>query len=309
MPRRGRLLTLPPRVSDTAVFGDSAQAQRRSASGTLNRVRNVRAVPLAQTRMNERGPMHEPQSPPPLTPPRSPNRPRALGVLLGLGLGAALTCPLPAHALQGGEDASTLPVLIDKQYGLASKFQVSLLFSTALATKFTEGTGGTLNLQYNFIDQLGLELVGGFYGTSEAQILREIRAQIRGNDPQLSDMHQMQWVAGLNLVWVPIYGKFSFASEWNPSFDLYLLAGGGVAGTRRGIDPTIETAIAGSFSFGGGLRFYLVDALALRLDVRNYYYADPDAGNPTARGDDTIEGFTNALMGQVGLQYSFGGRR
>lgn len=238
--------------------------------------------------------------------------------VLGLVAGTLLT-ERPAWALQGGEDASTLPVLIDKKGGLAGKLQTSLFFSTTLATKFTESTGVTLNLQYNFIDQLGIEVMGGFYAASEAQILEEIRTKV-SFEPVLSDMHQMQWVAAANLVWTPIYGKISFASEWNPTFDLYLLAGGGVVGTTRDIgagnaavdrnpqNPTeIDTdAIAPHFNFGGGLRIFIVPEFGIRLDVRNYFHDDPDGGL-TAEDGVVISGLTSALVGQVGVQFNFGG--
>lgn len=228
----------------------------------------------------------------------------------------------PARALQGGEDASTLPALLNKQSGLSRAFQVSALFSTTLATKFTESTGATLNVQYNFVDQFGLELTGGLFASDEAQILSEIREQLAVSDdgpqdPRVSDMHQMQWLVSLNAIWIPIYGKISFASEWNPSFDIYFLAGGGVIGTSRGIatganvqPDESENEVTPQFNFGGGFRLFLLPDFGLRIDVRNYVYLDPDQGEPTFTGmGETIEGFTNALVGQVGLQYNFGARR
>ncbi|MEO1230837.1 MAG: outer membrane beta-barrel domain-containing protein [Myxococcota bacterium] len=241
---------------------------------------------------------------------------RVVATTLALALSLA-GLPRSAWALQGGEDASTLPVLIDKKSGLAGKFQISPMFSTTLASKFTESTGVNLNLQYNFIDQLGIEVVGGFYAAGEAQILEQIRAEIN-RDPLLSDMHQMQWLVAGNLVWTPIYGKISFASEWNPSFDLYLLAGGGVVGTNRDVATsgpvpnTSESDVAPHFDFGGGLRIFVLPWLAVRLDVRNYFYEDPDAGEmsedaTTENPDGLISGFTNVLAGQVGVQFSFGG--
>jgi outer membrane beta-barrel protein len=243
---------------------------------------------------------------------------------------AALSAALVAHALegapalafQGGEDASELPVLINKEAGLAERLQLSAMFSTSLAAKYTEAIGGTLNVQYNFIDMLGVELTGGFYGTSEADVLEEIRVRIDGEDPSVSDLHQMQWLVAANVVFVPIYGRISFASEWNPSFDLYLLAGGGVVGTNRGLDTNMDAVVDASenevtpqFNFGGGLRIFIVPDVAIRLDVRNYYYLDPDEGEQTRSGgdatdpDDTgeISGFTQALVGQVGVQFNFGG--
>ena len=219
----------------------------------------------------------------------------------------------PAWALQGGEDAATLPVLLSQRSGLRNKLQLSLLVSRTLVSKFTESTGAVLNLQYNFIDQLGLELTGGAFLSGEAPILEEVRANNPQEDPQLSDMHQIQWLAGGSIVWVPVYGRMSFASEWDPSFDLYLLAGGGVVGTRRDVTligaTAIERSIVPQFHLGGGIRLYMLKNFAFRIDVRNYFYDDPDRGEVPINGNSRSEitGMTSALLGQIGLQFNFGG--
>lgn len=242
---------------------------------------------------------------------------RALLAATGLAVAFAAGEPT-ALALQGGEDASTLPVIINKQSGLEGKFQVSLNFSTTLATKYTDSIGGTLNLQYNFNDWLGVEVLGGGFAVSEAQVLGSIRGSVTGFDPKLSDMGGMQWMAGANVVIIPIYGKISFASEWNPSFDLFLVGGGGVVGTARGevngapaaglaVEPdTFRSSVEPMFNFGGGLRFFITPEWAIRFDVRNYFFTDPDTGNETVK-ETEISGFTSALTGQAGIQWSFGG--
>lgn len=246
---------------------------------------------------------------------------RALPGLVGLAVLVALSGPTRALAFQGGEDASTLPVLIDKKAGLADKLQLSAMFSTTLSTKFTDSIGGTLNVQYNPIDWLGLELVGGFFGTSEAQILGAIRRNVADEagakvDPGLPDMAGIQWLTGLNVVLVPVYGKISFASEWNPSFDLYFLAGAGVVGAELGqangqapqgfatpLPPdSTTTSVEFQFNVGGGLRVFVLPDFAVRLDVRNYFFTDPRSGFSGFGGT-----FTSALAGQAGVQINFGG--
>lgn len=232
--------------------------------------------------------------------------------------------PSAAHALQGGEDASTLPVLLEKQNGLGNGIQLSAMFATTLSTKFTDSVGGVLAAQYMFTDWIGVEVTGGFFGVNESQTLGVIRGETvddpppDGPEPQLSDMAGIQWLASANVVFVPVYGKISFAAEWNPSFDFFLTAGGGVVGANRGFsDPsqrgselepaTTETTTEPQFNFGGGLRFFLIPELALRLEARTYFFTDPGSGTVLVSDTGTTEevgGFTNALFGQVGLQWN-----
>ena len=108
-----------------------------------------------------------------------------------------------ALALQGGEDPALLPVLIDKRFGGENRHQLSVMFGTSMVTKFTEGIGGYATYQDNFIDMLGLEIGGGFFGTSETSIMDEIRAT-NGDEPFLSDQYAMEWTAMANLVFRPV---------------------------------------------------------------------------------------------------------
>lgn len=217
----------------------------------------------------------------------------------------ALTSERSAHALQGGEDPALLPVLIDKRFAAGGRHNLSLQVSTAMATKFIEGTGVYGAYQYSFSELFGLEVGGAFILGSESSIMAEVRQNFPGTEPPLSDLYQLQWMGNVDFVFVPVYGKMSFASEFDPSFDVFLLAGGGVAGTRRqfGFDDTktFESAIAPVFNVGLGFRFYFTDLLALRLEFRDFFYPDPGAG------ENDVSGLTFNLHFQGGVQFTFGG--
>ncbi len=213
---------------------------------------------------------------------------------------AVLSAPLAeAWALQGGEDPATLPVLIDKRFGMKGRHQLSLLGSTSMVTKFVEDFGLQAGYQYSFNDLFGLEFAGAFFLGDEANITKEVRAV--SGDPLLSDLYQLQWGASLSAFFVPVYGKMSFASEFDPAFDLFFLGGAGVAGTRRvrseaeggGFDSKVTPA----FHLGLGLRFHFTDNIALRLEFRDYFYPDPDPEQG---------GLTWILHFQGGIQYTFG---
>jgi outer membrane beta-barrel protein len=227
---------------------------------------------------------------------------------------AGAFAPTAAHALQGGEDPALLPVLVDKRFGAAGRHQLGVLFSTALAAKFVEGSGVTATYGYNFSDMFGAQLHGGFILSSESNIAGEVRCKLGAQEPPISDLGQFQWAAGADITFVPFYGKMSFASEFDPSWDFILSAGGGVAGVRsqNGITEsqrarcpdstapvaTFASKVSPTFDFGLGLRFYFNKLLGLRIELKDYFYPDPAPNEG---------GLTFNLHFQVGLQLAFGG--
>lgn len=227
--------------------------------------------------------------------------------LAPVGVAFALVLPGVAQALQGGEDPSTLPVLMDKQHGLGGTHQLSLSFSGAILTDYTTGLGASLSYQYGLSDLFGLELSGAFYSVGETELMKNIRASFsRSAEPDLSDMYGIKYDALLNLVFVPVYGRLSFSSEFDPSFDIYVLAGGGLVGTERkyGADGsgTLSTTTVG-FDWGLGLRIYFSELLALRLEYRSVYFPEP------ANYEASVGGLTSVQYFQGGLQFTFGGAR
>lgn len=209
-----------------------------------------------------------------------------------------------ALALQGGEDPALLPVLIDKRYGVAGRNQVSLQFSTPITAKYVQSTGAYLAYDRGFSDILGLELGGGYFAGSETDIMTQARSLAMA-EPNFSDLYQLTWTVNADLVFVPIYGKISFASELDPSFDVLVLGGAGVAGVRRasGIGAATPTAydskMTAAFNAGVAFRFYLSRLLAIRIEVRDFFYPEPASG---------LSGLTSNLQFQGGVQFSFGGR-
>lgn len=222
--------------------------------------------------------------------------------LIGATIAGLFASEPAALALQGGEDPALLPVLVDKRFGERGRHQLSLALSTSMASKFVEATGGFLTYAYGFTDVIALELGGGFFLGSESSIMQEVRQNFPGQEPPLSDLYQIQFLANADLMLVPIYGKMSFASEFDPSFDLFLVAGAGIAGTRRqvGIDDTktFDSKITPAFNFGLGFRFYFSRLVALRVEFRDFFYPDPGEG---------VDGLTFNLMFHGGLQLAFGG--
>jgi len=224
---------------------------------------------------------------------------------LGLAVATALSVVSvrPAHALQGGEDPSELPVLIDKRFGADGRHQLGLQFSSAIATKFVEATGLYLTYDYNFIDILGIEVGAGYFFGSESKIMEQVRQNFPTTEPPLSDLYQLQWVGSLSAIFTPFYGKMSIAGILDPTWDLFIVVGGGAVGVQRQVgfkDQNLakDSQVTGLFTAGAGLRLFFHKYAILRVEMRNFLFPEP------AQGKD---GFTSGLHIQAGLQFNFGG--
>jgi outer membrane beta-barrel protein len=219
-----------------------------------------------------------------------------------------------AFALQGGEDPALLPVLLDKRYGADGRQKASLMLTTSVITKLVQDTGFVATYQYSFNDLIGVGLTAGYFFGSETSIGDAIRLETDptcqdpaspSNCEELGDLFQMQWLASADVVFVPLYGKMSFASELNPSFELYLIGGAGAGGVRRKNTQFQSTASIGHDSkvtvvanIGLGLRFHIVDWIGVRAEFRDYFFPEPASG---------VGGMTWVPHVQVGAEFTFGG--
>jgi outer membrane beta-barrel protein len=232
-----------------------------------------------------------------------PRLPRT--ILAGL---VAVACLIPsaAHALQGGEDPDTLPVLIGKRYGEQGRLQLWVTGSIPLISKFTEMYGVTGGAGYAFSRLISVGVTGGFFGGGEVDVIEDLRLA-SGTELQLTDLHRMEWFAGADVIFTPIYGRISFASEYNPAFDLYALVGGGVVGTSREVTPGAggvaqdQSSVTAYGNFGFGFRFHFIDWLALRTEYRLFLYPEASAFPQNVDGG----GLTAAQQLNLGFEFSF----
>lgn len=236
---------------------------------------------------------------------------RRLGArLLGAGLGLVVVMAAPsAHALQGGEDPTTLPVLIDKRYGNKGKLYGYALFSTPIVSKFTESRGFQGGIGYSLTDWLGVGVQGGFMLSGEQDVVDEVR---RNGRAPLSDLFAPTWMVGGELTWTPIYGRISFASEYNPAFDLYVVGGGGLVGVEREVGPVDQTTsvseTTGYMNFGFGFRFHIVEMLAVRVEYRHNLIFEPAIpANELIGFEEEFEAglLTDVPQLQLGVQVHF----
>ena len=100
----------------------------------------------------------------------------------------------------------------------------------------------------------------------------------------------MQWFAGGEVSYVPVYGKFILFNTWTVHWDAFLTAGAGVTKTN-------ETHVTGTL--GVGSRLFLTRWLTLNFELKDHIYTESFKA-----GDETIN--TLVLYTGFGFFVPFG---
>jgi len=210
--------------------------------------------------------------------------------------------PPPAVDL---DDVETIYVVQGKPRLAAGTIEISPQFVQSVNDRFTSQTGIAGSLLYNIKENFALELSGGAFfwwddpelffstfaprdgprfGGSDTDTTTELNDRER-LQPELVKLYRQTWFTTIDAQWSPIYGKFSLHDAILGTFSIYLSVGAGLTGLQNRFDPDmpgpfdiindslgIERAgpVQLTTSIGGGFRFYLLDWLGLRIEVRDY---------------------------------------
>jgi len=162
-------------------------------------------------------------------------------------------------------------------------------------TPWFNNYGARLGFSYYFTEGFGLELSGMFIASSEREVAKEIREY---NHLRPDQFIYTKGYYGLDLVWIPIYGKLSYIDDRIIPFDMYFSLGGGLSNTnsQEGNVPT--------FHIGTGQVFALSKSWAFRWDYSfNVFQATPlqDANATTTAS----KGSYNDLILTAGISFFF----
>jgi outer membrane beta-barrel protein len=114
---------------------------------------------------------------------------------------------------------------------------------------------------------------------------------------------QIQYMAGLDLQWSPIYGKVALSGELFGNFDLYLLVGAEVVGYKGPTDgpgSVLKPTLGGEA--GIGARIFLNRWLTLRWEVKDLVYSESVRLN-----DVTSSSLRQQFFFQLGFSLFFPG--
>ena len=132
---------------------------------------------------------------------------------------------------------------------------------------------------YYFTEDLGAELWGEYVFESNSDLKEFLEVNtlyaILVEIPQTPN-----WMAGASLLWSPFHGKFALFTTKLVHFDFHVAFGAGVIGTKIIDEATKleDSKVDPSGSFGLGVRMFVNDMFAIRLDYRQYLYPASTGG-------------------------------
>ena len=165
-------------------------------------------------------------------------------------------------------------------------------------------------LSYHLTNEWGLSLVGGYGVTQFDTSLREsVEAKLDQAAPErLSELSYsyVQWLAGLEVSYVPIVGKFSLFDSAIINYDMHLMGGFTFIGETAvsaidggSVDEQLE-GVRPSPTVGIGMRLFLSEGISANLDVRDYIYSRSEVSTLTS--DPELK---NNVMVTLGMSFFF----
>lgn len=174
-------------------------------------------------------------------------------------------------------------VIRPKAFSKRKRFELGIYTGPIIGQTFINTVLLGIDATYHFSEQWGLEL-NGAYGLSidkeDKRILKE--------DFDISTLIlRTEFMAGVNLLYAPIYGKYQLTSGKLIYFDTFLSAGAGMTGVRYNYDqcvnpdeldpaarenapipPDPKVVTYPSIVLGGGQRYFLSKKDTLKWNVR-----------------------------------------
>lgn len=235
----------------------------------------------------------------------------AVGLLVGLAAPVAPRAQSKSDAFAG-----KIPPVSSALYRKAGRFEVSLSGNLSVNDAFYSKYFGGLKLGYHFTESLSATAFGAMGLNTKAG-----SAQVcpSGEGCRMADRVQMWQVpgnirllSGVEAAWAPVYGKLNLFSEQVAHFDLSVLAGADWITYQKVLSraEAEDLAAAGgtpgtSSTIGGhlglGVRIFLQEWIALRLEFRDYVY---QAKVPNLRdGSGARNELQNQLFTEIGVSF------
>lgn len=246
-----------------------------------------------------------------------PGAARALAAAHAVLLAAVvLAAPTPARAQsQADAFAGKIPPVSGQLYRKKGRLEATLTGNLSLNDAFFSKYFGGLKLGYHVTEFLSVS-VHGASGTAVktgSTVLCSANAGCRdATDAQLWQVPgEIEWLAGVEVAWAPVYGKLNVLSEQVAHFDLYVMLGadwiasrevlGRAAADLEGAGGTPGTTAGPGAHLGLGARLFLSEWIALRLELKDYLYMADVPNN----GGQSLQ---NQLFTEIGLSFFLPGQ-
>jgi outer membrane beta-barrel protein len=194
---------------------------------------------------------------------------------------AALASVAPARASEADAFENKIPPISGQLYPKSGRIELTAGGSLSVNDPFYTKTFGSLKLTYHLSEFLsaGVHAAGGPVSVTGSTTICPANQGCRPADSvQLRQVPgKIQWLAGVDLAFAPVYGKLNLLAEMPVHFDLALILGPDYVTYQKAVDAQAAHAEPGNTSslgahVGLGMRFFLTSFLGLRFEVRDYFY-------------------------------------
>lgn len=203
----------------------------------------------------------------------------------------------------------------------STRFEAAPMLAMTAGNAYMRDAALGASFNYYLTNAIGLGLTAGYSPLHlETDLAGNVKDSLGENSPDsLEDLKFsfMQWFAGVEFKFVPLFGKFSVMNSSTMQYDLHVL--GGLTMVGRGVcgassleescaANTLDESESGEFgtgftpagTIGVGLRLFVGEAYALNLQVRDHLYRRAEAGT-----DDPDPEFSSNLMVNLGFSFFF----
>ena len=135
--------------------------------------------------------------------------------------------------------------------------ELALGVGTLPLDAFYKGFGPQVTYTHHFSDTFAWQVGRGMYSYPAATSLRQQLERDFGVLPTAFEV--VQWMAGMDLIFSPVYGKTSVLNQSVLHFEAYVLLGGTVLKTN--------TQFRGAVNGGVGVRVFSSKFVSYRLDI------------------------------------------
>jgi outer membrane beta-barrel protein len=223
---------------------------------------------------------------------------------------AALACaavPAAAAAQSSKADAfaGKIPPVSGQLYQKAGRFEATATGNLSLNDAFFTKYFGGAKLGYHFTESMSFAVhaAGGMATRSGSAVNCSASGCVDATDRMLRQVPgRIRWIAGAEAAWAPIYGKLNVFSEQVAHFDVSLIAGPDLVAYDEVLQadaadasPGLATSIGGHV--GVGVRLFLTESIAARLELKDYIYS-AKVPNLGPGGD-----LQNQLFAEMGISF------
>jgi outer membrane beta-barrel protein len=218
-----------------------------------------------------------------------------LTLLLGLDPDNPPVTRVPAH------DESVY-VVEHREFTKRGHLEITAFVGTTVNDRWILSAAPMLSLTYHIRENIAIEAIGMYQFNRYSSAFFEVQD---AGSPADAELKWMEWFAGADVQWAPLYGKLRLVPGVLSTYDVYIAVGFGVAGTRspcdagrsyvggNGVDgtgfgvmgisgncpddqtqATLPAGMRFAGQFGAGFRMMFSRYFGIRFEFRDIAYAE-----------------------------------